>query len=222
MICNDLSCFVILLFAVIILERREQRICYDMNYFALSCCLFNYLCLHLFFKPALFDFFVSYSLLSITSLNQFTMHLISPSFLYLFPPLSLPQGGWSSSSSNELSVLDGAALPRVVRVPCVTVSTPRFKYGFSATLMSMPDVSPITQVSTLCTCYCRRIISCTCSLSINISLYCTRTSTLTLTLTLSQTLTLTQFSSSFSPLLFSYVVDVPTCLIPLPLSEWIP
>ena len=102
-----------------------------------------------------------------------------------------PQGGWSSSpSSNELSVLDGAALPRVVRVPCVTVSTPRFKYGFSATLMSMPDVSPITQVSTIRTCYCRRIISCTCSLSINISLYCTRSSTLTLTLTLSHTLTL--------------------------------
>ena len=43
-------------------------------------------------------------------------------------------------------VLDGAALPKIVRIPCDTLRTPRFKYGYSATLLSMPDVSPVTQV----------------------------------------------------------------------------
>ena len=56
-------------------------------------------------------------------------------------------GGWGSTSSNQLYILDGAALPKIVRVSCKTLYTPRFKYGFSATLLSMPDVSPITQVS---------------------------------------------------------------------------
>ena len=55
-------------------------------------------------------------------------------------------GGWGSTSSNQLYILDGAALPKIVRVSCRTLHTPRFKYGFSATLLSMPDVSPITQV----------------------------------------------------------------------------
>ena len=55
-------------------------------------------------------------------------------------------GGWGSTSSNQLHILDGAALPKIVRVSCRTLHTPRFKYGFSATLLSMPDVSPITQV----------------------------------------------------------------------------
>ena len=55
-------------------------------------------------------------------------------------------GGWGASSSNELYVLDGAALPEIVRVATKTIRIPRFKYGFSATLLSMPDTSPITQV----------------------------------------------------------------------------
>ena len=55
-------------------------------------------------------------------------------------------GGWGASSSNEIYVIDGAALPSIVRIPTVTVKRPRFKYGFSATLLSMPDTSPITQV----------------------------------------------------------------------------
>ena len=46
-------------------------------------------------------------------------------------------------------MLDGAALPSIVRIPTDTLRNPRFKYGFSATLLSMPDTSPLTQVKSV-------------------------------------------------------------------------
>ena len=76
----------------------------------------------------------------------FICFLINVFFLMMYNEI-LFSGGWGSTSSNQLYILDGAALPKIVRVSCKTLHTPRFKYGFSATLLSMPDVSPITQVS---------------------------------------------------------------------------
>lgn len=41
-------------------------------------------------------------------------------------------GGWSESSENEITVLDGALLPEcILSIPTTTSSSPRFRYGFS-------------------------------------------------------------------------------------------
>lgn len=41
-------------------------------------------------------------------------------------------GGWSESSENEITVLDGALLPEcILSIPTTTSSFPRFRYGFS-------------------------------------------------------------------------------------------